>query len=1006
VQFVSMTPARLRTIEEIFHAALDQEPDQVGAFLDTACEGDDVLRRRVEALLASHQRAGSFIETSTAGIATRIIENEQADLLVGQTFGHYKISQRIGSGGMGEVYLATDVTAGRKAALKLLPMRFTGDANRLKRFQQEARAVVALNHPNILTVYEIGQDHSTHYIASELIEGETLRQRLVRGRMELSEAVDVAIQVASALAAAHEAGIVHRDINPRNIMLRRDGYVKVLDFGIAKLAEQEAPARMPKDEALVLVETNLGLILGTVPYMSPEQACGAPVDKGTDIWSLGVILYEMVTGHQPVIGDTPREVMTSVLEKEPPPLTSYVRQAPAPFQQIISKALRKDRGERYQSASEMLQALKNLRHRLELKAAPLWLRWTRSPAALVLVLLVAAFALALPFYRHRNLETRLPPEKSIAVLPFLDLSETKNQEYFCDGMSEEIIDALAKVEGLRVVARTSSFSFKGKDANVSEIGKKLNVANVLEGTLRREGNRLRITAELIKTRTGFHLWSETYERELQGVFAVQDEITRSIVEALKIKLAISLPGHEQRDMEAYDLYLQGLYFSNKGSEEDLRRALTFFQRAVEKDPTFARAWTGISKVWYFLADVYVKPLDAYPTSKEAALKAIALDEKDAEAHCYLSEAKRVLDWDLAGADAELKRALELDPNSAPAHFFSALVPLFRGELKEGLRLVLEAKKLDPVSPITSYVATAAYLANDQIDDAISEGQRTLLLDPNYFYLDSDLAAAYREKGNFAEAIALYTKSQEATHLPSSGLAITYTRMGRQVEARNILAELQQAREKRYVSAPVIAAVYVAIGDKEEAFRWLERAFAEHSGILQWIAFLPEFRPLHSDARFPRLLRRIGASRNSILTITETTVSETTDPNAQTHLTLKVGVKPRPGTQNGHTVRIIVSFYDLTKDNRMKPTDARVGYDWLTPASDWADATPKILAATYVRPKTQIASPEGRRYGGFAVHVYFDGQLQDARANPPELLTLFPAPDQVVLPPNATAPSPH
>src|SRR5438128_7180498 len=356
-----MTPARLQTIEEIFHAALNQKSDQVGAFLDTACEGDEVLRRKVEALLASHQRAGSFIETSAAGIATRIIENEQADLLVGQTFGHYKISKRIGSGGMGEVYLATDVTASRKAALKLLPMRFTGDANRLKRFQQEARAVVALNHPNILTVYEIGEDHSTHYIASELIEGETLRQRLVRGRMEVSEAVDVAIQAASALAAAHEAGIVHRDVNPGNIMLRPDGYVKVLDFGIAKLAEQEVPATIPADEALLLVETNLGSILGTVRYMSPEQARGAPVDKRTDIWSLGVVLYEMVTGHAPFTGDTPREVMTSILEKEPPPLTRYIAHAPAELQQVISKALRKGRSQRYDNATELMEERKDLR---------------------------------------------------------------------------------------------------------------------------------------------------------------------------------------------------------------------------------------------------------------------------------------------------------------------------------------------------------------------------------------------------------------------------------------------------------------------------------------------------------------------------------------------------------------------------------------------------------------------------------------------------------------------
>src|SRR6266550_1366427 len=434
----------------------------------------------------------------------------------------------------------------------------------------------------------------------------------------------------------------------------------------------------------------------------------------------------------------------------------------------------------------MLQALKSLRHKLELKAAPLWLRWTRSPIALVLLVLVSAFALALPFYRYRNPVTSSPPAKSIAVLPFADLSETKDQEYFCDGMSEEILEALAKIEGLRVVARTSSFSFKGKSVNAREVGEKLNVANVLEGSLRREGNRVRVTAELINTRTGFHLWTETYDRQLEDVFALQDEITRSIVDALKIKLAVSLPAHEQRNIEVYDLYLQGLYFSNKSSEEDLRRALSFFQRAVEKDPTFSRAWTGIAKVWYFLADVYVKPLDAYPASKEAALKAIALDEKDAEAHCYLSEAKRALAWALPGEDADLKRALEPAPGSAPAHFFSALLPLFRGELKEGLRLVLEAKALDPLSPITSYVATASYLANDQIDEAISEGQRTLQLDPNYFYLDSDLAAAYREKGNFDEAIALYTKAQETTHLPSSGLAITYERMGRQAEAQNIL----------------------------------------------------------------------------------------------------------------------------------------------------------------------------------------------------------------------------
>src|SRR5438067_1911380 len=416
-----MTPARLQTIEEIFRAALDQEPDQIGAFLDRACEGDEPLRCKVEALLASRQRAGSFIETSAVGLATRIIQNGQPDLLVGRTIGHYKLSKRIGTGGMGEVYLATDMTAGRKAALKLLPERFTGDAERLKRFQQEAHAVVGLNHPNILTVYEIGEDHSTHYIASELIEGETLRQRLMRWRMELSEAVDAAIQVASALAAAHETGIVHRDIKPENIMLRPDGYVKVLDFGIAKLAESAfAEATADGTGSMALAETNLGSILGTVRYMSPEQACGAQVDKGTDIWSLGAVLYEMITGHAPFTGETPTETMTSILEMEPPPLTNYVAHAPGELQQIISKTLRKDRGQRYHSAHELLQALKGFRHKLEVEAelqrssaARSWLHRKPALAALLLLLLVVVLALALPFYRHGNPTTSSPPEKSI-----------------------------------------------------------------------------------------------------------------------------------------------------------------------------------------------------------------------------------------------------------------------------------------------------------------------------------------------------------------------------------------------------------------------------------------------------------------------------------------------------------------------------------------------------------------------------------------------------------------
>jgi eukaryotic-like serine/threonine-protein kinase len=626
-----MTPAQLQTIEEIFYAALEQDSDDVARFLETTCEGDELLRGEVEALLASRQRVGSFIETPVVGIATRIIGNGQADLVVGRTFGHYKISKRIGSGGMGEVYLAIDMTAGRKAALKLLPMRFTGDAERLKRFQQEALAVVALNHPNILTVYEIGEDHSTHYIASELIEGETLRQRLARGSMQLSQAIETAIQVTSALVAAHEAGIVHRDINPGNIMLRRDGYVKVLDFGIAKLAEQEAPAAMPKEEALLLVETNLGSILGTVPYMSPEQASGAQVDKRTDIWSLGVVLYEMVTGHKPFTGETPRKVMTSILENQPPPLTSYNKQTPAELRQIIGKALRKDRRERYRSVSEMLQALKNLRHKLELKAVPSWLRWTRSPIALVFVLLVSALALALPFYRHRKLETSLPPDKSIAVLPLENLSDEKENTFFADGIHDELLSNLSKIADLKVISRTSVMQYKsGVKRNLKEIALQLGVNNIVEGNVRRAGNQVRVSVQLIDARTDTHLWAQHYDRDVADVFAIQSEIAQQIADQLQAKLSpaekAAIAERPSGDPVAYAYYTQARAICGvadwEGDDKILNRQVELLEKATQRDPNFALAYCTLAttqgNLYEFTSDA--KHLELAKKAAEAAVR--------------------------------------------------------------------------------------------------------------------------------------------------------------------------------------------------------------------------------------------------------------------------------------------------------------------------------------------------------------------------------------------------
>jgi TolB-like protein/tetratricopeptide (TPR) repeat protein/predicted Ser/Thr protein kinase len=910
-------------------------------------------------------------------------------------YGDYELLEEIGRGGQGVVYRARQKSLNRTVALKVIGLGQWATEAHLKRFRREAEAAASLDHSGIVPIYEVGERDGSCYFSMKLVEGGQLDAVVKREPMPIRQAVELIAKVARTVHYAHEHGILHRDIKPGNILLDQKGEPHLTDFGLARLIETESTVTRTLE------------VLGTPSYMAPEQAVGnnEGVSSATDVYGLGAVLYQLLTGHPPFAGGTTYETIKLLLDTEPRQPRLLNPKIDRDLSTICLKCLEKDSKRRYSSALALAEDLERWLKHEPIRArrtgiftrGKKWVRRNPSIAIMAAMLLALAVPLGVTIWKSDEIFWAAqfnPPEKSIAVLPFVDLSQAKDQEYFCDGVSEEILHKLAKVEGLRVVGRTSSFAFKGKNANVSEVGKKLNVANVLEGSLQRDGKRVRVTAELINTGSGFHVWTETYDRELAGVFALQDEITRSIVETLRIRLAVSLSTSQQHNTEVYDLYLQGLYFSNKASEEDLRRALSFFQRAVEEDPTFSRSWTGIAKVWYFLADVYVKPLDAYPASKEAALKAIALDENDAEAHCYLSEAKRVLDWDLEGADEELKRTLQVDPNSAPAHFFSGLHPLFRGQLKDGLQLILEAEKLDPVSPITSYVATAAYLANDRIDDAVIEGQRTLQLDPNYFYLDSVLAAAYREKGNFPEAIALYTKVQEATHLPSSGLAITYTRMGREIEAKNILAQLVQAREKRYVSAPLIAAVSTALGDKEEAFRWLEVAYQEHSGVLQWIAFLPEFRALHSDARFPHLLQRITAPQDTILKITETTLSETSDPKAQSHFTLKVGVKPRPGTKKGHVATIAVSFYDRTKDNKVQPTDARTSYSWLTTAQDWTDPTPKFLAATYVRPKTQLPSADGRKYGGFIVRVYFDSQLQDSQANPPELLTLFPAPDQL------------
>jgi serine/threonine protein kinase len=710
-----MTSAQFKTIEEIFRAAVDQEPDQVGAFLKAACAGDEALQREVEALLTSRQKAASFIETSAVGLATRIIQNRQCPSFIGRTFDHYKISESIGTGGMGEVYLATDITAGRKAALKLLPVRFASNTERLKRFQQEAQAVVALNHPNILTVYEIGEDHSTHYIASELIEGETLRQRLTGGRMQLSEAVDVAMQVTSALAGAHRAGIVHRDVKPENIMLRPDGYVKVLDFGIAKLAESAfAEATADGAESMTFAETNLGSILGTVRYMSPEQTRGAQVDKRTDIWSVGVVLYEMITGHAPFTGGTPGETMSAILEMEPRPVTSDVARAPAELQQIINKTLQKNPEERYQSADALLQTLKGLRHKLEVEAAAPWLRWTRSPMAIALLLLVAALVSALPFYWHRNRAMSLPSDKSIAVLPFENLSKEQESAFFAGGVQDEILSDLAKVADLKVISRTSANLYKAANGRDSrEIGQQLGVAHLLEGSVQRIGNRLRVNAQLIDTRTDTHTWAETYDREVNDIFVIQSEIAQTIADKLRAKLSetetAAIAEQPTADLVAYAYYTKAreidVFSKWQGAEGSLNEQVELLEKATQRDLNFALAYCALSKAQIDLGDLTKDPKH-FELGKKAAEAALRVRPDLGEPHLALARyycryywfAGSVVGPEAASYDRardELAMVRRKSPNNSEALVIEAMIDRHQNRWDAAVSNLQKAKELDP-----------------------------------------------------------------------------------------------------------------------------------------------------------------------------------------------------------------------------------------------------------------------------------------------------------------------